>query len=220
MLACSSPAEPVRVLMIGDSFSVKGDEFVGGVRPGPSFADQLEFDLGDGYEFINVACPGSSAIDWSLTTPGILCPPFPWYEFPNGLLRERALPELPVDIATVLLGTNDSIPLLEPGTVTPEAYDEALGELIDALLEGGARHVLLMTPPDLGNPDAHLRLQAFRQTVLARCDSSEGVICGPDFFTLLDLERDFTNGELHPNARGHAHMAKALGASIRRIPGR
>lgn len=212
--SAGSPGDAVRVLVIGDSLSTQGGRYVIGAESGNSFADQLEIDLDDGFEFINIACPGSSAIDWSIRTPGALCPPFPWYEFPNGLFKERALPELPVDIALVLLGTNDAAGILEPQSVEPDAYDEAIAEIVDALLAGGVKQVILSTPPDVKKSWTHRRLQAYREKILDRCKLPGQPVCGPDFFSLLDLETDFENRNIHPNARGHARMAKALRESI------
>ena len=229
-LAFSAHGEPIRVLVIGDSLSTTGDRYISGDRTGKAFAEQLELDLGDGYEFINVACPGTTAIAWSLSNPSGLCAPHPWHTFSNGILRDRALSQLPVDIATVLLGTNDAVRRKNSGYVTAEAYGEAIDEIVHALLDGGAGNVVLMTPPDVDNPDAHRRILAYREKILSRCGSSRRVTCGPDFFTLLDPDTDFATGDnplrpgqnpsdrdIHPNARGHARMAKALGETLRQI---
>ncbi len=228
IFAFAARGEPIRVLVIGDSLSTTGDRYISGDRKGKSFAEQLEIDLGDGYELINVACPGTTAIAWSLSNPGALCPPHPWDTFSNGILRDRALSQLPVDIATVLLGTNDAVRRQESGYVSAETYGETLDEIVGALLEGGAGKVVLMTPPDIDTPEAHRRMRAYREQILSRCGSSDRLICGPDFFTLLDLDTDFATGDdplrpgqdpsqhdIHPNAHGHARMAKALGETLR-----
>ena len=230
VFAFAARGEPVRVLVIGDSLSTTGDRYISGDRTGNAFTEQLELDLGDSYEFINVACPGTTAIAWSLSNPGALCAPPPGDTGSNGILRDRALSQLPVDIATVLLGTNDAVRRKDSGYVTAEEYGEAIDEIVDALLDGGTGSVVLMTPPDVDNPNAHLRILAYREQILSRCGSSKRLICGPDFFTLLDLDADFATGDdplrpgydpshrdIHPNARGHARMAKALGETLRRI---
>ena len=137
---------------------------------------------------------------------------------------------MPVDIATVLLGTNDAVRRQESGYISAEAYGETLDEIVGALLEGGAGKVVLMTPPDIDNPEARRRMRAYRDQILARCGSSDRLVCGPDFFTLLDLDTDFASGDdplrpgqdpnqrnIHPNARGHARMAKALGETLRQV---
>ena len=230
VFAFAARGEPVRVLVVGDSLSTTGDRYISGDRKGKSFAEQLEIDLGDGYEFINVACPGTTAIAWSLSKPGALCPPHPWDTFPKGILRDRALSQLPVDIATVLLGTNDAVRRQEYGYPSAETYGETLDEIVGALLEGGAGKVVLMTPPGIDNPDAHRRMRAYRDQILARCGSSDRLVCGPDFFSLLDLDTDFATGDdplrpgqdpsqhnIHPNAHGHARMAQALGTTLRQV---
>ncbi len=230
VFAFAAQGEPTRVLVIGDSLSTTGDRYISGDRKGKSFAEQLEIDLGDSYEFINVACPGTTAIAWSLSNPSGFCVPHPWDAFSNGILRDRALSQLPVDIATVLLGTNDAVRRQASGYASPEVFGETLDEIVGALLEGGAGKVVLMTPPDIDAPEAHLRMLAYRDQVLSRCGSSDRLICGPDFFTLLDLDTDFATGDdplrpgqdpsqrnIHPNARGHSRMAKALGETLRQV---
>ena len=216
--------------MIGDSLSTKGDRHISGETKGLSFAERLERDLGDDFEFINVACPGTTALNWSLSQPGALCPFHPWDAFPNGILRDRALPQLPVDVATVLLGTNDAVRRSDSGYVSPEDFGRVIDEIVDALLEGGAKTVVLIAPPDIDTPEAHGRIRAYRDQVIARCGTSEQRVCGPDLFALLDLNTHFaagddplrpgydpTQADIHPNAQGHARMAEAVGETLRQV---
>ena len=218
LAASSLDDDRVRVLLIGDSHSTTGDQFVSGDEEGLSFADQLELDLNATHEVIAIACPGASMLDWTLETPGYFCPPFEEI-LPEGLFTTFAEPELPADIVTILLGTNDSIGWFEPAPVTGEAYAEALDRLLATLRLGGAETIVLMTPPDQPfNDGDRERLLDYRDTIFDRCTHSEELVCGPDLFTLLDLETDFASDNLHPNAAGHLKIATALGETILQIP--
>jgi hypothetical protein len=167
-------ASPIRVLIVGDSIRPQGSFGISGEEPASAFWDQLPQLLGPGFEVIDAACRGASSIDWSLTNPGHLCPgsglpsdPF----VPDGLYQELVVPQLPADVATVLLGTNDAVGFLEPDSipVLPDAYEAAVNELVDSLLTGGVRSVILMTPSKIANPPALLNLSAYRERLLSRC---------------------------------------------------
>lgn len=210
-----------RVLLIGDSHSATGDEYISGKEDGQtylSYADQLELDLAVSHALINIACPGSSLLDWTRESKITPCPP-PGDRVVEDLFATLAQPELPVDIVTVLLGTNDSIGWVEPDPVTPEAFATGLDQLLATLLFEGAESIVLMTPPDRPVfPEDRVRLLAYRETILDRCRRLEDLVCGPDLFTLLDSELDFAAGDLHLNAGGHERVASALRETIVQIP--
>ncbi len=83
----------------------------------------------------------------------------------DGLFEGLALPELPIDIAPVLLGANDSVGVSEPNNelVLAEFYDAAIGELVDALLGEGMGRVILMTPPQNLSTTASLLLGQYAE---------------------------------------------------------
>lgn len=197
-LACSQPPRPLRVLLIGDSITrgrVAGEA-------GPPFAERLPAILGDGYAVTNLALEGSNTHDWL-------------EDERRALIREHT----PADVAAVLLGTNDAMgfPRREPLSV--EAYDVALRELVALLLRSGVARVILMTPPRTPNPRGVERLPSYRQRIRRFCRSTPQVECGPDLFRLLAPPGDFEpDDRIHPNARGHEKIARALAAAIRGRP--
>ena len=216
-------SDPIRVLIIGDSISTSGALGPPGLNPGVPFSDQLELKLGPDFELINVACGGSTSIDWSTTTPGRLCPNSDLPSSPIahlGLVEEFVRPHLPVSIATILLGTNDAMGFSEPEDmpVLPDAYGAALDELIAVLLAGEVDKVILMTPPLMANFSAVLFLSNYRDQVLARCESGGSVICGPDLYLTLNFGTDFLNDGIHPNAQGHDKITEALYPQILAVP--
>ena len=219
--ASAAGDDRIRVLLIGDSHSATGDKYVSGKEDGQSYrsyADQLELELAESHALINIACPGASLLDWTREAKKTPCPPPDDRAF-KGLFRTLAQPELPVPIAVVLLGTNDSIGWYEPTPVPPEAFASGLDQLLAALEANGVETIILMTPPDQPVfPEDRGRLRAYRETILNRCTAREHVVCGPDLFTLLDAELDFVAGDLHPNAAGHSKIATALEQVIRQLP--
>ncbi len=91
-------AAPIRTLLVGDSitFGIVSDPI------GPSYAELLSADLAATHDVVNIAVSGSSAFYWGPSTP---CPGI--CSTADTLFDEMAAPELPADLATVLLGTND-----------------------------------------------------------------------------------------------------------------
>jgi lysophospholipase L1-like esterase len=217
-LVAASPAAaaPIRVLLIGDSITY-GTGFVSG-GAGPPYAELLASLLDGGYEVNNAGCGGASSLDWTLSLPGFACGGVG--VLPDGLFVERALPHLPTEIASVMLGTNDAVGFFEPNPVSVEAYRYALDEIVTNLFAAGAGTAILMTPPDHIWPDSAVRarLLGYREQVLDICSETSGVVCGPDVFTLLDPELHFEGDNVHPNASGHAIIAQSLYETITTIP--
>jgi len=198
------------VLLIGDSITwgmVSGE-------PGPPYAEVLAELLGPGYEVIDAGCGGATSLDWTLSQPDVICGGVGVLE--GGLYEERARPYLPVDIATVLLGTNDAVGFFEPVPIEVPVYAAAMNEIVWNLLADRARWVILMTAPDhdWADPAAVARLAGYRDEIRALCASHPRVVCGPDLYELLDLELDFAPGDVHPNATGHARIASELARTI------
>jgi lysophospholipase L1-like esterase len=202
----------ISLVLLGDSITHHG---VSG-PPGPSFATLLADALGDDYAVSNIGCDGSSALDWRPTLGAAPCGAD--FARPN-LYLGRARPELPADLVAVLLGTNDATGAFEPAPVDPPQYAAAIAELASALLADGAARVLLMAPPPIpSHPGAMIRLSQYRLAIDAICSApDDAIMCGPDLFTLLG-DADFSAGDAHPNAQGHARIAEALLDAIHALP--
>lgn len=207
--ASAAGAAPIKILLIGDSIT----HGVSSEPVGPGYADLLADALGDGFQVANVACSGTSSQDWRPDVQNSFCGSD--FAFPN-LYLGRAQPELPADLAVVLLGTNDARGVFEPQPVSPDRYHDAILELVTALLADGAGAVMLMTAPRaFDGGDIDLRLYAYQLEIELLCGApADAILCGPDAFELLGPD-DFAAGDPHPNAQGHAKLAQALEASIR-----
>jgi len=211
LAARSAAATPIGVVLLGDSITA------GRVSQptGPPWAALLEDALGPDFSVANVACGGTSSLDWTLTRGNGLCGAM-GFVGPT-IYQARALPALPAQIVTVMLGTNDATGFFEPSRVPVATYRSAIDELVGDLLDDGADTVVLMTPPAYtADPIALALLTGYRGEILDVCASTPGVVCGPDVFTLLGPS-DFAPGNVHPNAQGHAEIAVAVEASIREL---
>lgn len=109
----------------------------------------------------------------------------------------------------------------DPEPVSDEAYRASVEEVVANLIAAGAGTVILMTPPDsLGEEgEERDRLLAYRDEIQSICVTNQLVVCGPDVFTLLDPELDFDDGDIHPNAQGHAKLADAFAEVIEAVNG-
>jgi lysophospholipase L1-like esterase len=198
-----------RVLLLGDSITAGA---VSG-PPGIPFADVLAQRLGDGYEVVNIGCGGSTSLDWTITHGSTLCGVF---VLPN-LFEGRAVPSLPAEYVTMMLGTNDATGFFEPMPIAPRIYGRAMAEIANNLVAYGAGTVIVMTPPPRcvsARRDERMRLLAYRAIVLGACGVYPRTECGPDVHTLLDPETSFENCDVHPNAEGHAAIGNALADTI------
>ena len=112
-------------------------------------------------------------------------------------------------IATVRLGTND-VSIGYPALSFRSNLEDPLQGLVDL----GIGDVLLMTPPPRLDPGLQIDTAAYAKEISnptrALCVTLVEIRCGPDLFNLLDPETDFYNGNVHPNATGHAKIAAAL----------
>jgi lysophospholipase L1-like esterase len=207
VLAGCAP-QRTRVVLVGDSVTAGSSS----LPHGPGFAALLVDLLGPGYEIVNVACSGSSSLDWQPRTHKAQC------KEAGGvvnLYERRARPALPADVATILLGTNDLIGGFELAPVEPDAYRDALRTLADALHADGAREVVLMAPPFQYGTDA--RLAGYRARIQSLCRERPFLHCGPDLSVVLD-HQDFEPLDAHPNASGHAKIAAALAETLQALP--
>lgn len=196
--ACASGCRrPVQVLLVGDSITAG---VVGGAGGAP-FAERLGTLLGDDYVLLNIAEGGSSANDWA-----------------SPRLADR-IPAPAPRIASILLGTNDAMGFLEESRLSADAYERALGDLIERLIARGVERVVLMTPPR-GRLDTLPLVAGYRRRIFRLCTTRPEVLCGPDVFSLLDRQLDFgllegPGRDVHPNGRGHEKIAVALADAIR-----
>jgi lysophospholipase L1-like esterase len=212
VVLCASPAAagPIRTLLVGDSITFG----VVSAPEGPSWAELVAFELAGSHDVVNVAQSGTSAVYWAPSTP---CPGI--CSEADNLFDDRATPELPADVATLLLGTNDAVGLFLDEPTGTDDWEGYMREVLDGLFDGGVAAVLLMSSPDANlSPDAAARIGSYRERVDAICGDVAGVVCGPDLATLLDPTLDFAPGDVHPNASGHAKIADAVVASLREIP--
>jgi len=203
-IPCEAQAR-TRVVLLGDSITAR--QMSG--PPGPPYSEVLAELLGDGYEVVNIGCPGSTSLDWTISHGSTLCNGF---VTPN-LFEGRAVPNLPADVVTIMLGTNDATGFFEPRPIPPRVYGQSLAEIVNNLLADGAGTVVVMTPPprcSSTDRGTRSRLLAYRKIILDHCGDYPGAACGPDVFTLLDPVTSFDNCDVHPNAEGHAALAAAL----------
>lgn len=207
LLPRAALALPSSVVLVGDSIT-HGIVSGGGTPYAPLLADAL----GGDFAVANLGCGGASSLDWTLSRGGAICGGEP-FQIPN-LYQARARAQLPAEIVTILLGTNDALGFFEPEVVSAQAYSDAISEIVDHLLADGAEQVMLMTPPqNFQSLSAQFNLAAYRLEILALCGTDPAVLCGPDLFSLLGAA-DFATGNLHPNAAGHQKIADALTPAI------
>lgn len=215
-LAFSVPAAalPISVVLVGDSITAG---IVSGAEPGDPYAGLLADALGPDFAVSEIGCGGASSLDWTRSRGTPICGAED-RQLPN-LYEARLLPELPADLVTILLGTNDALGYLEPDRVDPADYRDAIEEIVFDLLADGAGRVMLLTPPpNIGRPTERALLLGYRSEILDLCGSLEDVLCGPDVYTLLDAD-DFELANVHPNAAGHQKIADALqGAILAAVP--
>jgi lysophospholipase L1-like esterase len=204
-------AAPFSVVLLGDSITLG----LVSEPAGPSYAELLADSLGPDFEVTNVGCGGTASGDWTLSRGDVLCGSVGFVS-PN-LYEGRALPELPADLVTVLLGTNDAIGFFEPGIVAVEDYRDAVAEIAANLLLDGATQVMLMTPPpNFVSTLPQSFLVQYRAEILGLCGApGDAILCGPDVFALLGPE-DFGDS-VHPNGAGNAKIASALDDAIRSV---
>jgi lysophospholipase L1-like esterase len=141
-----------------------------------------------------------------------------------GTVVRRPLPDLvarhmPLDVAIIMLGTND----LQNGLgLTPEAIARSAISLARILQDGGVAQVLVVAPPPLRNPErgrlaglfgsaeapSQLLGQAYldlgRTTAIPTFDAASVTIA------------DSADG-VHLTAEGHRRLGRALAVAVRRL---
>jgi lysophospholipase L1-like esterase len=210
VLALLALPEPMlaRVLLIGDSITQGA---VSGT-PGFPYAEIVGIQLGPDFEVTNLGCGGASSFDWRPDTGVTICGGL-WIN----LWAERVLPNLPAEMATIMLGTNDATGFFEPAPLTGDSYIANIGAIVDGLQAAGVPQVVLMTPPARCTtaPQAvRDRLADYRLRIFTMCLTKPGVVCGPDVYKLLDPVADFASCDVHPNAQGHSKLGNALADDV------
>jgi lysophospholipase L1-like esterase len=187
-----------RLLLLGDSITK------GVVIPptGPPYSEIVAELLGEIYEVVNIGVPAARSIDWTLSMPR---------SYPSKF-ELHAVQELPADVVSILLGTNDAVTVFGSEYTLPPVYEMALEEIIGLLSQYGARHIVLMTPPQnfCFGPVGYVNLMDYREVVFDLCARYSHVSCGPDLFKLLDPYSHFRGCQTHPTARAHQIIADAL----------
>lgn len=197
------------VLMIGDSIT-EGVQSRPAAEPYTIVAAKV---LGQRFTVTQIGCGGATTWDWSLLGGVTFCGGRFWD--PN-VYEVLARPNLPADVVTVMLGTNDATGFYEPAPISPDAYRSNLANLVNHLFKDGAGKVMLMPPPHMcesASADVVRRLEAYRTIVGTMCNTRAGVVCGPDVYTLLD-EDDFQGCDVHPNGLGHRTLGTAIAEMI------
>jgi lysophospholipase L1-like esterase len=199
-------------VLVGDSIT----EGIVSAPLGPAYAELLPTLLGPDFEVVNTGRGGVSSV---LMDPGTLCAPLCPGSADN-LFDEDITPQLPADIATVMLGLNDALGFFLTEPTAPNDYDAHMREIVDALFDGGVTTVMLMTAPIPENVSdvTEAFLVAYGDVVGSMCATLAGVVCGPDLSTLLDPILDFESGNIHPNAAGHAKIAQSLSLALIAVP--
>jgi hypothetical protein len=198
------------VLLLGDSHAL------GIVRGGgPGFFQVVGEELGPDYEVRLSACPGSTSLDW--TRPVQRDVPCSL----GGAYEALARPNLPADIAVVLLGTNDAAGFGERSPLSAASYEQAMRTLVAALLHDGVRHVLLLAPPPSAGPFAgprrRERLEAYREALRTLASETDRVSLGPDLLVLIEPGRHLPDGAVHFNAAGHRLVGERLAEDVRAV---
>jgi lysophospholipase L1-like esterase len=198
-----------RILMIGDSIT-EGVQSNPSAEPYPTVTASV---LGKGFTVTQIGCGGATTWDWSSLGGRTLCGGRFW---DRNVYEARALPNLPADIVTVMLGTNDATGVFEPAPISPDEYRDNLANLVTNLLTDGAGQIMLIPPPPMcesTRADVVKRLEAYRTIVGHMCRTREGVVCGPDVYTLLNQD-DFHGCDVHPNGLGHKTIGIAIASKI------
>jgi lysophospholipase L1-like esterase len=208
--ATSAEGTPIRTLLIGDSITAGtvGDD------AGAPYADLTAARLPAKFDVVNLGQGGSSTPYW---VPGTPC--FPICPSTGSLYSNLVEPELPADIATILLGANDALGLLLNTPTDKASYEANLRDLADALFQSGIRDVLVMTPARFASDAWDEAFEGYRDGVLAVAADDDRIHLGPDLFTLIDPALDYApDDSIHPSAAGHEKISAALVAALIELP--
>ena len=210
LLTAVPAAATSRLLLAGDSitFGIVSDP------QGPAFAEILPDLFAGEFDVVNAGLSGLSSVYLNPNVScDVLCGSDTFFD-------DLIAPELPAEVATLMLGVNDALSFFLPEPTPPSDYEANMREIVDSIFDGGVSHIVLMSPP-IPADIAHLAddyLIPYRDAVWSICKGTVGVLCGPDLQVLLDPDLDFAPGDVHPNAFGHEKIAYAVFEKVRAIP--
>lgn len=234
-LATSSDAfatSKTRILFIGDSITVglgvENDQvfhsLIGDWLGNDAFSIEV---LGCGGAMLREFRPDAEANTWGDPAPFYgkgPCFGFHWY-----IYSDLVLAFVPRDIAVVMLGTNDALDANVAGSPSSAYfYREGIELFALQLLADGVGTVVLVPPPNLpvgfAGSAAYDQIEQYGEEIYQLCGALEGVVCGPDIYSILDpdlhfpLREDGVTRDLHPNALGHEIMAVEIFDTILYVP--
>jgi len=191
-------AEPVRVAFIGDSIT----ERVGTVDDPVNYPEHLETLLGDDFDLGNFGYGGAT-----MSHGGGF---FSYWNLP--VYAEAK--EFEADIATIMLGTNDTKPQVWDATAFESDYNDMIEELQD--LPSNPTIVLLLPVPVFGDNEFDIRGDVLRDEVIPIIESlgAEYALDVVDLYTPLLNHGELFPDNLHPTAEGGLLIAQQLVAPL------
>jgi len=232
-----------KVLFIGASNTYG---IVGGGVPGPdgfgrglAYKDAVKYFLFfRNCELIVRSIFGSASVDWTPRSPFLPAGKEPFKtQASSGILlygeagpdevskgtihpwRDFVYPNLPVDVAMVLLGLGDAIrgwPLGPGLPSSKDEYQDAMLTIVNNLLNNGAGKVILPIELPVGAnvPAWKGRLDLYKEAIQEIWAMNiPNVIPGPDYMTALTTPGwtyYHSSDILHPNEAGHIKIAELL----------
>lgn len=211
-LCFSGSAGAASLLTIGDSITQ-------GIMPGGGIS--FSTHLAANHDVVNGGCGGATVGNWHpFAGPVAFCAGTFVGADPN-LFAVRVVPNVPVNYAIVMLGTVDTAWM-----TTPAVYATQLDFLTGALLDFGAEHVVLMTPPPWpifagGSAAKTALLQGYRAEVLNICNARPGTTSCIDIYGILEpnVQFFFSPGDVHPNFLAHQVIANEIETRLVPEPG-
>ena len=206
-----------KVLIVGDSITwgqVAGED--------ETVASQLGYGyiLKNGLELdVEVAgCPGATSRDF-ITAPNIAC----GGTNKETIFQKTVLPKIgntPIDVMTLMLGTNDSTGFGEDdGPIKPENYKSNIKKILELAEAKGISKFILMAPPPIPSncehsADTNPRIKKYASKLKEICNNKDNVTCLMDNQSNMDDSHYLDTCNVHPNTACAAQIAKNLGAVI------
>jgi lysophospholipase L1-like esterase len=190
--------EPVRVAFIGDSIT----ERVGTSDDPVNYPEHLETLLGDDFELGNFGYGGAT-----MSHRGGV---FSYWNLPE-YAEAKAFE---ADIATIMLGTNDTKPQVWDATAFESDYNDMIEELQN--LPSNPTIVLLLPVPVFGANEFDIRGDVLRDEVIPIIErlGAEHELDVIDLHTPLVTRMDLFPDNVHPTAEGGLIVAEQLVAPL------
>jgi lysophospholipase L1-like esterase len=171
--------------------------------------------LGDGYWVVEEGLNGRTTVWEDGLGP---------YRNGRELLRPALLSHQPLDLVTIMLGTND---LKRRFSVSPEEIAEGAGLLVDVVRSstcgpsGGAPHVLLVCPPPLGQlgADDEAEFEGAEEKSQLLAAHFEAVATGRHC-AFLDAGAHVSSSDtdgIHLDREAHTRLGAAVAAAVQTI---